>query len=122
MLRILANTQYPIGFSFVCLSVNSITEKKLVNVFGTRNHPEHFRDGPFYPLHTENIFRQFGGNSCVLGTLRIINDWIFMKFSATVGHETRNILEHFWDVAANPLNPGSVFLFSGFVIVGYIME
>ena len=41
-----------------------------------------------------------------------------MEFSAKVGHETRNKLEHFRGVAVNPMNTGSIFLFSGFVIVG----
>ena len=45
----------------------------------------------------------------------------FSKTSGKVAHETRNNLEHYRDVAVNPLNTGSIFLFSGFVIVGNIM-
>ena len=51
-----------------------------------------------------------------------MNERIFMKFSAKAAHETMDNLKDFRDVALNPLNTGSIFLFSGFVIVGNIME
>ena len=45
-----------------------------------------------------------------------------MKFSAKVGHKPRNNLEYFQDIEINPFNSGSIFPFSGFVIVGNIMK
>ena len=51
-----------------------------------------------------------------------MNKRIFMKFSTKVAHEAKNNMEHFRDVAVNPLNTGSIVLFSGFVIFGNIME
>ena len=33
-----------------------------------------------------------------------------------------NALEHFRDIVVNPLNPGSIFLFSGSVFVSNIIE
>ena len=41
-----------------------------------------------------------------------MDEWIFMKLSGYVGHDTRNNLERFGDVAFNPLNTGFIFLFS----------
>ena len=38
------------------------------------------------------------------------------------GHETSDTLEHFRDLAVNPLNSISIFLFSGSVFVSNIME
>ena len=45
-----------------------------------------------------------------------------MKFSAKVAHEARNNLEYLLDIAVNPLNTEWIFLSSGIVIVGNIME
>ena len=45
-----------------------------------------------------------------------------MKFSEKDGLDTRSNLEDFRDVAVNPLNPGSIHLFSGSVFVCNIME
>ena len=45
-----------------------------------------------------------------------------MKFSEKDGHDTRNNLEHFRDVTVNPLNPGSIYLFPGYVFVCNIIE
>ena len=36
---------------------------------------------------------------------------IFMNFSEKVGHQTRDDLEHFRDIAVNPLNPGLIFFY-----------
>ena len=47
-----------------------------------------------------------------------MNERTFIKFSANVAHETGNNLEHFRDVAVNPLNPESIVLFFGFATVG----
>ena len=47
---------------------------------------------------------------------------IFIQFSAKIQHETGNNREHFRDVSIKPLNPGSIFLFPGFVFVSNIME
>ena len=47
---------------------------------------------------------------------------IFMKFSEKDGHDTESNLEHFRDVAVNPLNPESIYLFPGPVFVCNIME
>ena len=41
-------------------------------------------------------------------------------FLGNIGHETKNTLEHFRDLADNPLNPGSIFPFSGSVFVSNI--
>ena len=43
-------------------------------------------------------------------------------FLEKVGYETRIHLEHFRDIAVNPLNPGSILLFSVSVFVCDIME
>ena len=45
-----------------------------------------------------------------------------MKFSEKDGHDTGSNLEHFRDVTVNPLNPGSIYLIPGFVLVCNIME
>ena len=45
-----------------------------------------------------------------------------MKFSEQVGRETKNKLEHFEDVAFNPLDPGSILAFSGSVLDTNIMK
>ena len=45
-----------------------------------------------------------------------------MRFSDKDGLDTRSNLEHFRDVAVNPLNPGSIYLFSGSSFVCNIME
>ena len=47
---------------------------------------------------------------------------IFMKFSATVGHENRTNQKPFWDDAVKPLNPGSILLFPGSILVSDILE
>ena len=45
-----------------------------------------------------------------------------MKFSEKDGLDTRSNLEHFRDVAVNPVNPGSIYLCSGSVLVCIILE
>ena len=45
-----------------------------------------------------------------------------MKFSEKDEIDTGSNLKHFWDVAVNPLNPGSIYLFNGSVFVCNIME
>ena len=45
-----------------------------------------------------------------------------MTFLGNVGHDTRNILEHFRDLVVSPLNPGSIFIFHRSVSVSNIME
>ena len=47
---------------------------------------------------------------------------IFIKFSGQLAYKRRNRLEQFHDVAENPLDPGSNFLFSGSVPNSKIME
>ena len=47
---------------------------------------------------------------------------IFMKFLEKDRLDTRSNLEHFRDVAVNPLNPESIHQFSGSVFVCNIME
>ena len=42
------------------------------------------------------------------------------RFSAKMGHKKKMV--HFWDYAVNPLNPRSIFLFSGSVFVDNIIE
>ena len=44
--------------------------------------------------------------------------WFFL---GKVGHEARSTLEHFRDLAVNPLNAGSILIFSGSVFVSNIM-
>ena len=51
-----------------------------------------------------------------------MDERIFMKFSGKIAHETKNNLEYFRVVVINPLNSGSIFLFSESVIVSIIME
>ena len=41
---------------------------------GTRNNLGYFRDVPFNPLNTENLFQHFRGNPCLLATLWE-NEW-----------------------------------------------
>ena len=50
------------------------------------------------------------------------NERIFIEFLGKVGHETRNTLEHFRDLAVNHLNPGWIFIFSWSVFASNIME
>ena len=45
-----------------------------------------------------------------------------MKYSEKGGLDTVSNMEHFQDVAMNPLNPGSIYLFSGSVFVCNIVE
>ena len=45
-----------------------------------------------------------------------------MKFSENDGHDTGSNLEHFREVAVNPLNPVLINLFPGTVFVCDIME
>ena len=45
-----------------------------------------------------------------------------MIFLGQVGHGTWNNLEPFRNVTVNPLNPRSIFLFSGSLFVSIIME
>ena len=74
------------------------------------------------PLGTGFLFPCFQGNPCLLATLRE-NDWTeFHDISAKFGYDTGNNLEHFRDVLINPLLPGPIFLFPGFVLVSNIME
>ena len=47
---------------------------------------------------------------------------IFMKLLGQVAYKTRYKLEQFQDVALNPLDRGSIFLFSGSVLDNKIME
>ena len=61
----------------------------------------------------------WGGDPCLLATLRE-NEWTDFHEIFSKGW-TRDNLENFQDIAVNPLNPGSISLFYGFVIVGDIM-
>ena len=63
------------------------------------------------------IFFFLQGNPCGK-----TDEWIFMKFSWKVGHETKNNLKHFCIVVINPLTSGSIFLLCESVIVSTIME
>ena len=51
-----------------------------------------------------------------------MDEWIFMKFSGKIAHETKNNQEYFRVVVINPLNSGSIFLLCESVIVSTIME
>ena len=88
---------------------------------GTRKNLEHFRDVLLNPLNTGNLFQNFRGNPCLLATLRENELTFFMTFSVKVVYETRKNLEHFRHIAVNSLNPGLIFLFYGFVVVGNVM-
>ena len=48
------------------------------------------------------------------------DEWIFMKFSGKIVHETKKNLKHFRVVVINPLNSGSIFLFCESVIISNI--
>ena len=71
--------------------------------YDTRNNVEHFRDVSFKPLHTGIVFTIFLGASVSIKNITETGKHFSMKFSGGVGYATRNNLEHFWDVAFNPL-------------------
>ena len=74
------------------------------------------------PLRTGFIFLCFQGNLCLLVTLRNTDERIFIKLSVNFAHGPRNKLEDSQDVAASPLNPGSICLFPGPVFVSSVMK
>ena len=74
------------------------------------------------PLRTGFICLCFQGNLCLMATLRKTDERIFKKLSVNFAHGTRNKLEDSQDVAASPLNPGSICLFPGPVFVSSVMK
>ena len=108
----------------VCLSVSNITGKRL-------NGFSWFFQGKWDLIQgtIENIFRMFyyiPSTQAFLSTFRR-NPWLLtalQKNGWTDFHEiftkgrfdTRSNLEHFRVVTVNPLNPGSIYLFPGFVL------
>ena len=88
---------------------------------GTRSILHYFGKVPLNPLHT-GFFSNFLRNLSLLPTLWKNKCTDFHEISGQVGYETRNNLEHFEGVAFNPLDPGSIFLFSGSVFDSDIME
>ena len=72
----------------------------------------------FNSLQAQFLFLVFFRKSVsVIDIMEKTDERIFMNFSEKAGHETRNNVEHFRDVAVNPLNPGSIFIFSGSVFL-----
>ena len=74
-----------------------------------------------YPLHTE-FFYMFTRKSVSVSNIaeKRMNGFLWF-FLGKVGHEARNTLENFRDLAVNLLNPGSIFVFSGSVFLCNIM-
>ena len=87
----------------------------------TRNFLKHFGDVPFKPFDTEFLFLCFKEIRICEQHNRKTQERIFITFSGQIGHETRNNIEHFLYVAANPLDPGWIFQFSGSVFSSNIM-
>ena len=117
----------------VCLSVCLLatlrkTDERIFMKFSVevgldaRNNLKHFKDAPFNALNTA-LFLDFSEDSMFVSSIAEKTvERFFMNFSEKDGHDRKRNLEHFRDVAVNPLNPGSIYLFRGSVFVCNIME
>ena len=63
-------------------------------------------------LCIQDFFHFFSGESVSVSNITKTGEWIFMRVSRQFIYETRDLLENFEDVAFNPLDPASTFLFS----------
>ena len=86
------------------------------------NNVEHFEDVPFNPLRAGFVNSILGGIRVCQQHYGRTSKLVFMKNSGQFGYDIGNNLEHFEDIAYNPLDPGSIYVFVGPVLASNITE